>query len=216
MLSQALSLALAGSIYPPAVAAVIALGRGPQVRSRVFAFVFAAALVTYASGVLLLFLFDELGVSTPGRPTPGAAIDIALGVALVLLAIYLRRKRPARATAGKSSKVERYLQSRRLAFVLGVTLYILPSPIYVAAVIEAARAASTTSGELLALAAVVLVMLWLIEVPMLMLLAVPGRAASALERINLWFAAHGRLIAVVACAAAGVYLLGKGILDLAG
>ena len=110
VLSQALSLALAGSIYPPAVAAVIALGRGPQVRSRVFAFVFAAALVTYASGVLLLFLFDELGVSTPGRPTPGAAIDIALGVALVLLAIYLRRKRPARATAGKSSKVERYLR----------------------------------------------------------------------------------------------------------
>ena len=46
-----------------------------------------------------------------------------------------------------------------------------------------------------------IVMLWLIEVPMLMLLAVPGRAASALERLNLWFAARGRLIAVIVCAA---------------
>ena len=41
MPTQALALALAASIYPPAVAAVIALGRGSEVRSRVFAFVFA-------------------------------------------------------------------------------------------------------------------------------------------------------------------------------
>jgi hypothetical protein len=216
VLAQGLSLALAGSIYPPAVAAVIALGRGPQVRSRVFAFVFAALLVTYADGVALLFLFDELDVSSPQQPTPGAAIDIALGVALVALAIYLRRKRPTAPERGKTSRVERYLQSRRLAFLLGVTLYILPSPIYVAAVLEASRAASSPGGELLALAAIVVVMLWLIEVPMLMLLAAPASAAGALERVNRWFAAHGRLIAVLACLAAGVYLVVKGVLDLAG
>ena len=39
--AQALALAFAASIYPPAVAAVIALGRGAEVRSRVFAFVLA-------------------------------------------------------------------------------------------------------------------------------------------------------------------------------
>ena len=50
---QALELALAASIYPPAVVAVIALGRGPQLSSRVVVFVLAAALITFALGVLM-------------------------------------------------------------------------------------------------------------------------------------------------------------------
>jgi hypothetical protein len=39
---EAVSLALAASIYPPALAAVIALGRGVEVRLRVVLFVIAA------------------------------------------------------------------------------------------------------------------------------------------------------------------------------
>jgi hypothetical protein len=56
MPANALALAFGASIYPPAVAAVIALGRGSQLRSRVFAFVAAAFLVTYASGTIMLLL----------------------------------------------------------------------------------------------------------------------------------------------------------------
>ena len=47
---------------------------------------------------------------------------------------------PTRAADGRPraasapSKIERYLQSRRLAFVLGIILYVLPSPIYIGAV----------------------------------------------------------------------------------
>jgi len=58
MPTQALALAFAASIYPPAVVAVIALGRGIQVRSRVLAFVLAAALITYTVGAIVLFLLD--------------------------------------------------------------------------------------------------------------------------------------------------------------
>jgi hypothetical protein len=43
---------LAASILPPTVAAVIALGRGARVRSRVFAFVLAAAITTCATGLV--------------------------------------------------------------------------------------------------------------------------------------------------------------------
>ena len=80
--------------------------------------------------------------------------------------------------------------------MLGVTLYVLPSPIYVAAVKTIADAQLSKSSELLALAATVAVMLWLIEVPMLMLLAMPDRASGLLERANLWFTENGRLLAV--------------------
>ena len=213
---QALALAFAASIYPPAVAAVIALGRGTQVRSRVLAFVVAAALVTYSSGVLMLFVLGDLGATGSSHYTPSAALDLALGVLLIGLALRLHRTRRSAAKPRGESKIERYLQSRRLAFVLGLTLYVLPSPIYVAAVKTTADAQLSTSSELLALAATVLVMLWLIELPMLALLLFPDRASRGLEATNAWFAEHGRLLAVLACAGAGAYLGVKGLLGLIG
>ena len=219
MPSQALALALAASIYPPAVAAVIALGRGAEVRSRVFMFVLAAGLVTYAVGAVILYALIELGATGAHHLTPGAAVDVALGVLLILLAIRLRRKRPDPAAAPANStpsKIERYLESRRLAFVLGIILYVLPSPIYIGAVKAIADANLSTSGELAALVGVVAVMLWMVELPMLMLLVVPDRAASTLERINLWFARNGRSLAIVAAAGVGVYLLVKGLHQLIG
>jgi hypothetical protein len=90
MSSQALALAFAASIYPPAVAAVIALGRGSQLRSRVFAFVLAAFLTTFATGTAMLFLLEELGATNTTNHSASAAIDLALGVLLILIAVGLR------------------------------------------------------------------------------------------------------------------------------
>jgi Sap, sulfolipid-1-addressing protein len=222
MPSQALALALAASIYPPAVAAVIALGRGAQVRSRVFAFVAAAALTTYVVGALILLVLVDSGASGSIKWTPSAAVDVALGVALLALAVRLWRKgqmtseqdEDSSSKPSGTSKIERYLESRRLAFVLGVTLYVLPSPIYIGAVKAVADANLSTSSELLALLATVAVMLWMVELPMLMLLAMPHRAAAALESTNLWFARNGRLLAVLAAAGVGVYLVVRGLAGL--
>ncbi len=215
---QALALAFAASIYPPAVAAVIALGRGPQLRVRVFAFVLAAAITTYAVGAVMLLALEELGATSAKSRSAGAGIDLALGVLLVLVAIRLHRRRPAPdapAAAPKGpSKIERYLESPRLAFVLGITLYVLPSPIFIAAVKAIADAQLSSSSELLALAATVATMLWMIELPMLVLLIVPARAEGALESVNLWFARNGRLVATIAAAAIGVYLAIRGLVDL--
>ena len=142
---QALALAFAASIYPPAVAVVIALGRGSQVRSRVLAFVMAAAIVTYATGVLTLFVLSDVG-ATGLHYTPSAAVNMALGLLLLGLAARLHRPRASSAKSGEGSKMERRLQSRRLAFVLGLTLYALPSPIYIGAVKAIADAKLSTSS----------------------------------------------------------------------
>ncbi len=215
---QALALAFAASIYPPAVAAVIALGRGEQLRSRVFAFVLAAALTTYAVGAAMLFALEGIGATRKTDLSLSSGVYIALGVLLMLLAVRLqrRRHRPSKDEGADkaTSKIDRYLQSRRLAFVLGVTLYILPSPIYAGAVKAIVDAQLSTGGELLALAVAAAVMLWMIEIPMLMLLILPTRAAHALDAINRWFARNGRTIAVILSAAAGVYLVIKGATDL--
>jgi hypothetical protein len=213
---QTVALAFAASIYPPAVAAVIALGQGAEVRSRVLAFVVAAISVTYLMGLLALFVLKDVG-ATGLHYTPSAAVDLALGVLLLGLAVRLGRPREPRVSkSGEGSRLERRLQSRRLAFVLGLTLYVLPSPIYLGAVKTIADAKLSTSGQLVALAVTLAVMLWLIELPMVLLLLVPGRASKVLEQVNAWFTEHGRRLAMLACVGAGAYLIAKGLVGLIG
>ncbi len=215
MPSEAISLALAASIYPPALAAVIALGRGSDVRLRVLLLVSAALLTVFITGALMLLLFEELGATSGQARSLTSGLYIAGGAALIFLAIRLRHPGPAKPKEQSGpSKTARYLESRRLVLVLGVILYIVPSPIYVGAVKAIADTKASTGQELLYLAVTVLVMLWMIEIPMLMLLAFPRRAAAALESINVWFARNGRLVAVIASAAAGAYLIGVGLVEL--
>jgi hypothetical protein len=218
MPANALALAFAASIYPPALAAVIALGRGPALRSRVFVFVGAAFLTTYAIGAAMLFLLEELGATSTADRSASAGLDLALGIVLIALAFRLQSKRPehhdASAEAQKPSRIDRYLRSRRLAALLGVTLYIVPSPIYVGAVKAIADAKLSRASELLDLVTIVAMMLWLVELPMLLLLIAPKRAERALDHTNRWFAAHGRTLAVIAAAAAGVFLAVKGLVTI--
>ncbi len=220
MPADTLALAFAASIYPPAVAAVIALGRGPRLRSRVFAFVAAAFLTTYLVGAVILLLFEEIGATSSSDISLSAGVNIALGVLLLALAVRLQRRRPDPDAPSKpssgTSKIDRYLQNPRLAALLGVTLYIAPSPIYIGAVKSIADAKISRGSELLDLVAVVAVMLWLIEVPMLILLLLPARAERALDSTNRWFAANGRTVAIVAAVAVGAYLIIKGLVHLPG
>jgi len=213
--SEAVSLALAASIYPPALAAVIALGRGTDVRLRVLLLVSAALLTVFLTGVLMLLLFEELGATSQQQRTISSSLYIAGGVALLWLARRLRHPGPAKPKKETgTSKTERYLESRRLVLALGVILYVVPSPIYVGAVKAIADAKASTAQELVYLAVVVLIMLWMIEIPMLALLAFPRRASAGLESINDWFAHHGRLVGTIAAAVAGVYLIVVGLIEI--
>jgi hypothetical protein len=59
-----------------------------------------------------------------------------------------------------------------------------------------------------------LLMLWLIELPMLMLIAFPKHSVAALERVNAWFATHGRRLLVLASGGLGIYLIVVGVVEL--
>jgi len=211
---EAVSLALAASIYPPAIAVLIALGRGSDVRLRVVLLVSAALLTVFLTGALMLLLFEELGATSSQQRTVSSGLYILGGAFLLWLAYRLRHPGPARPRKETGpSKTERYLESRRLVVLLGVILYIVPSPIYVGAVKAIADTKASTAQELLYLALTVVIMLWLIEIPMFMLLAFPHRGSAMLERINGWFARHGRTVAVIAAAGAGAYLIAVGLLE---
>jgi hypothetical protein len=212
--AEAVSLALAASIYPPALAAVIALGRGEEVRLRVVLLVLAAYVTVFATGTLILILFNEAGATGRGLRTPPAGLYVLAGVLLLGLAARLRKPRAPKERAPGPSRTDRYLQSRRLVVLLGVILYIVPSPIYVGAIKELADQQKSTAQELAQLAPLVVIMLWLIELPMVMLIAFPRRGVGLLEAINAWFVAHGRALAVFAAGAVGVYLIIVGLIEI--
>jgi Sap, sulfolipid-1-addressing protein len=214
--SEAISLALAASIYPPALAVVIALGRGEEVRLRVALFVIAAYLTVLCTGALMLFLFVEVHVAHTQIVVPTAALYAAGGAALLFLALHLRRapRRPP-PEHPRGSRTERYLRSRWLVLALGFLLYVIPSPIFVGAVKVLADTSVSGGQKLIYLVLTLLIMLWLIELPMLILIAFPTRGVVALERINAWFARHGRALLVPACAAIGAYLLVVGLVEIA-
>ena len=147
---EAISLAIAASIYPPALAAVIALGRGVEVRLRVVLFVIAAYCTVLVTGALMLFLFDELEATRKQVVTPTAGLYVAGGAVLLFVAIRLRRapRRISRQHTGRS-RIDRYLQSRWLVLLLGVVLYVVPSPIFAGAV-KAIADTNVSAGQKLA------------------------------------------------------------------
>jgi hypothetical protein len=215
MPSEAVSLALAASVYPPALAVVIALGRGTEVRLRVLMLVAGAFLTVLVTGALMLLLFTEVGASSKPARTASAGLYIAAGAALIGLAVRLRNRDPdAPKRDAEPSKTDRYLESARLVFVLGVVLYVIPSPIYVGVVKAIADTQASTAQQLMYLVEALLIMLWMIEIPMLLLLAFPARGSGVLEDINTWFARNGRLVAVLVAAGAGLYLIGVGLVEL--
>jgi hypothetical protein len=215
MPSEAISLALAASIYPPALATVIALGRGEEVRLRVLLLVVAAFFTVLVTGSLMLVLFTEVGASSSPARTASAGLYIAAGAALVWLALHLRNRDPGVAKKeGGPSKTDRYLESSRLVLLLGVVLYVVPSPIFLGVVKAIADTHASTAQQLVYLVEALLIMLWMVELPMLLLLAFPARGSLVLEGINEWFARHGRIVAEVVSAGAGVYLIGVGLAEL--
>ena len=114
MPSETLSLALAASIYPPALAAIIALGRGEEVRLRVVLLVMAAYFTVFVSGSLMLVLFTEAGATSSQTRTPAAGVYVVAGLVMLGLAARLRHPREHKPKAEKEgpSKTDRYLQSR--------------------------------------------------------------------------------------------------------
>lgn len=221
MPSEALSLALAASIYPPALAAVIALGRGREVQLRVLLFVAAAYFTVFAIGLVILVLFTEAGATSKQVRTPSAALYIFGGVALLAIAARLRRPQAAREPPepqepqeSAPSKTARYLESRWGILVLALILYVVPSPIFVGGVKSIVDTHASTATQIGYLAEMLVVMLWLIELPILLLIAFRERTVNVLEAINAWFGGNWRRMAMLVAAVLAVYLLVVGLVEV--
>jgi len=224
-MANILVLAFAAAIYPTLLAIVLVALRRPRPARLLAAYLAGGMIVGLACGCIIVFALKGSGVTTEDR-TVSPAIDIAVGVLAIALAVTLargldprparlkRRKQEARAE-GKESWTTRAVSrdSLKLAFVLGVVLD-LPSLWYLIALKDIADSGSSPGVQVLMIVIFNLIMFLLVEVPLVAYVVAPERAQETVGRLNDWLHDHARPLTEGIAGTVGAYLVVKGIVAL--
>lgn len=220
-LPEAIPLALAAAVNPPAILALILLLSGKHPQRLVLGFLAGAATAVIGIGLIGLLALTASGATGGDSRSASAGADLVLGLALVGLSAWAWRRRahpppePDGADdPGRLARLsDRAARSVRWAFALGLIMYLF-SPAYFAAVKAIAYSDSSTTGQLLAVLISAACTLLLVEIPAVWLLVRPDGVRATLERIRDWLATHSWTVVAVVAAAAGAWLLLNALADL--
>src|SRR3954468_18388190 len=221
---QLLVLALDAALYPTLLAAVVILLSQPRRKPLLTAYL--AGGMTISIGLGLAIIAALKGSSAVDSSSSGASwvTDLAVGGLALLLAVALateadarlkerrRAKHPAKPVDPDEDKKEpmsqRILARGSVPIVFLSALAInLPGAAYLVGLKDIAAAHHPTGIDILLVVAFNLIMFLLAEIPLMGLLFAPDRTVALVHRTNDWFSANGRRIAVVLCAALGVFLI---------
>src|SRR3954447_14120627 len=136
MFLDLLPLALGAALYPTLLAMVVLIVRGPNPTRMLGAYLFGAMLVSVGVGVAIVRSLDAGNAVGGGDDTVGPAIDIALGLFALTVALILgtgrdrrlrerrERRKAARARPEKDPWSQRVLarESLLLTFAVGMAL----------------------------------------------------------------------------------------------
>jgi hypothetical protein len=215
---EAFVLGLTTVVRPSSAAAVYAMLSTRDPRRLLLAYVVAGLAFSLTIGVLVVLAFhdrDASSTTTVGR----ALLDIVLGAAALGYAAgaWTGRLHRQPANTGEESWMQRRLHHLTLpvAALAGVVTH-LPGLVYLAALNAIIGSASGPGNGVLQV--LVYNALWfsLPIVAVVMSVYRPGVTRDLLERGTAWARRHQRTIVVVFCGILGIYLVGKGVVDLRG
>jgi hypothetical protein len=221
-------LALAAAVYPMLLAGVILILSRPNPLRLLIAFLVGGMSISIVAGWVIVKALDSTGVVSESNSSNKPILDIVVGIASLVVAwgIWsgrvkggLRNRNPGtrQQHRHRASAWTRRLLSRdsiTMAFVVGVMLN-LPGIWYLDAL---AGIAKSDTSDLEALLLIVLfngIMFALAEIPIVAYLVNPQGAADVVEHSAERARSQARPIAITVALAVGVWLLIKGILDLA-
>ncbi|MCH1865030.1 GAP family protein [Nocardioides sp. CFH 31398] len=205
-----LPLGLAAAVSPVMLTeqTVLMAGRGGRRRSWAYA---VGALLVAAAYVAALVALGR-SVSLPALPRLDGAADVLIGLVLLAIAAAVQRW-PRRAPRPRKQPAHQHGAGGAFAFGVFSMVTDVTSLALVAAAAKDVAAAGLGGGTTVLLASflVLLVALpaWL---PPALAAAAPGPAARALRAVEGTVRRHSRRIAVVLTAAAGTYLVLRGLL----
>ena len=216
MLAQAAGFAALAALSPTALL-VIAVYLGSARPRRAGAYYLAGAvLMSVITGVIVLVAVHAGGLSRPSQHAPRYGLRLGLGVlALAAGAFLVARNRPADLGEQGKGFLARMVArpSPGTAFAVGVLVF-TPSVTFIAAIQAIATARASLELSILALAIVVILNVLLVWLPIVAHVVAPEWTSRTLAAFNGWLVAHGRVLAAIALAAAGVILTVNGLTGL--
>lgn len=215
-IGQVLSLGVGVALSPiPIVGVVLMLGT-PRARTNGPAFVAGWIAGLAGVGAIVLVLSSGGGASDDGQPASWVAVlKLALGVALVLVAV---RQWRGRAAAGEAETpkwmrtIDTFTPARAAGFgalLSGVNPKNLLLVVGAAAAI--AQTGIGTGEQAAALAVFVAIGTAGPGAPVALYFALGARSERLLERLKTWMSGHNAAIMAVLCLVIGAKLVGDGI-----
>ncbi len=238
MLTEALPLAAAGSIYPVAFAAIVAMLGGANPMRRALFFLAGGLIVSFIGYVVVVTLIRAIDFTPGQHPKVAATVKLLLGVALLAYAArtVLRRRKAvvevmeekltrdrARTAEGTPPSVaetatvtEPPLEepSMRRAFITGAIVY-FPGVFLIASANAIAGAHATLAATLVAIVLCTILLLLVVEIPIAAFAIAPDRVGPPMERITTLGKVYSKQLILAAALVAGIYLIIASISALA-
>ena len=223
MLVEILGLALLAALWPALVAVVLVALASPHPVTILASFLAGGLLTTTALGLAIVFSLEASDLLTGERPPTPAAIDLVVGVLVLVVAVvawrteWTPRRRPKRDPSDREPPWTERMLSRgtgRIAFLVGLVINLVPG---LFAVVGYKDIAELDISKLEAVALVVafnVIMFTLVEVPLAGYLVAPRWTEERVRRLNAWLRGHGREAVVAVATPVGVYLIVRGLLGL--
>ena len=219
MLIQVVGLALLAALSPTAVvvSAVLLSSANPQ---RLVLIYLAGAIVMTAIMAAIVFAILHGGhLYQPRERQPRYGLRLGLGLAMLLVGAYLKRRGPKRQEAARKNKgIIPALISRpsaKKAFIVGVLVY-TPGLTFIAAIQAVATAKNSLLASIVLLAVVIGITVAFAWLPLILYRIAPDATTRFLRDLDRWLRSHGYLLTVGALLIGGTFLTINGILGLAG
>ena len=195
----------------------------PNPKRLLIGYLLGGLLVSLTIGFVIVFAVHHSGATSTSQNSISPAMDIALGLILLVVAYVLRSERMEQRRERKKkekeeeeqgpSKVERVLGrgSARVTFLVGIVLT-LPGVAYLAALHELDKLNYGTVPTILVILGFNFMLMILLEIPLIGYFVAPERTVVEVQRFRAWLTRSGRRIAIVGAAALGALLIARGVI----
>jgi hypothetical protein len=217
---EVFALAVMSAFWPTLIAIVLFALATPRPVRLLTAFLAGGLLTTTALGLAIVFSLEGSNLFSGSEPAAPPAIDLVVGLLLLVVAAVVWRGRRAGKDPEPSDRhqpwTERMLgrESGTLAFLVGVVINLVPGLFAVVGYKDIAQLDLGPAVSVGLVLAFNLIMFTLVELPLIGYFAAPSWTEEQVHNLNEWLRDHGRELVALVAVIGGVYLAVRGIVGL--
>jgi len=216
---------LTAALNPTLLTATTVMLLLPSPKRLMLGYLAGAFTTGIVVGIAIVEWLSGSGTVSTTKNSVAPGIDFAFGLLALLAAYVIYSGRAARASArrkqkraDKPKKPPRWQQAlsggtAKTTFVVGLLLS-FPGASYLAALTEISKQGFGTAEIVLAVLAVNVVMLVLLEGPLISFAVAPDWTPAAIERFKVWMARSGAQALMIALAIIGVVFILRGVITI--